>query len=149
MLDLSDVSANTQFAPIPPGEYPVCLDNAEVKTTKSGTGEYVNATFRITAGSQEGKKLFHMWTLKNDNAKAVEIGLSQLKAFLLAAGAKEFKLASITDLVGYQAVAVTKIRTDPQYGDKSVISFFKPRGPSTSEAKAQQDKVMSEVGDPF
>lgn len=140
-LNLDAVKEST-FEPIPPGQYVVQLAEAAIKETKSMTGEYINAKYLIVEGPSEGRSLFHMFNIKNDNPKAVEIGLSQLKSFMKCAGKTTFNLSSVSDLLGLKAIAVVKTRTD-DFGEKSVISFFKPVGsPATTaaEAKAKSGK---------
>lgn len=133
-LDLTEVKEQTGFAPIPAGTYFVLVDDVSIKETKSGTGSYINTKFRILEGSQEGRFLFHTFNIKNENSKAVEIGLAQLKTFMKCAGATEFKLTNVLDLAGMRADAVVKIKHDDQYGDKAVISYFRPHA-QISEAE--------------
>lgn len=136
-LDLTEVKESTGFKPVPAGEYTVLLDDCQIKETKSGSGEYINAKFRILGGEQEGKFLFSMFNIKNENPKAVEIGLQQLKMFMKCAGFADFKLTNVLDLVGYRANAVVKIKTD-SYGEKAVISYFKP-AEKKEDPKRNQD----------
>ena len=131
-IDLTDVKESS-FALIPNGEYSVMMDDCSIKETKSGTGEYINAKFRIMNGAYEGRWLFHMFNIKNENAKATEIGLGQLKTFMRCAGVKEFKLTDVLDLLSLKCNAVVKTRTD-DYGEKNVISYFKPLADSITPA---------------
>ena len=127
LLDLTETPESKGFEPIPAGPYTVVLDEAEIKETKAGTGEYINCKFRITAGEYENRILFHGFNIKNPNEKAVMIGMQQLKSFMKCAGAKDFKLETVSDLVGYIAIAIVKIQKDDFSPDgKSVISYFKP-----------------------
>lgn len=121
-LDLTDVKESEGFKPLPAGTYTVQVDEAEIKETKSGTGSYINVKFAVEGTKQ---KLFHMFNIKNDNPKAVEIGLQQLKSFVKCAGWTDFKLNDVGMLIGCKADAVVKLRTD-EFGEKSVISYFKP-----------------------
>ena len=134
-LDLSQVKENS-FAPIAPGTYFVIMDECAVKETKSGTGSYINAKYRILNGQNEGKFIFHMFNIKNENPKAVEIGLGQLKTFMKCSGSKSERLTDVLDLIGMRCDAVVKIRHDDGYGDKAVISYFKPR-PTDGSAQPQ------------
>jgi len=126
---------------IPPGNYVVIADEAEVKDTKNGTGQYINVKFKVLGGKFDGRFLFQMFNIKNANPKAVEIGLSQLKTFMKCAGVQDFKLTSALDLVGLKALAAVKTRTD-DFGEKSVISFFKPlpKDGATSGEQAGAEK---------
>lgn len=132
MIDLTDVKDSGPEI-LPQGEYVVIVDSAEVKPTKNGTGEYINAKFSVDGGHYHGKNIYHMFNIKNDSVQAVEIGLSQLKSLMKCAGCKEFKLQTVKSLEGLKALAVVKIKTDA-YGEKNVISFFKPCAQSQSVA---------------
>lgn len=134
-LDFSDAKESS-FELIPEGQYLVKVEDAEVKDTKSGTGQYINVKFKVCGGKHDGKVLFHMFNIKNDNAKAVEIGLGQLKMFFKCAGKTEFQLQTVSDLCGMIASALVKHKSD-SYGDKAVISYFKQ--PSTMPATAGGD----------
>ncbi len=124
-IDFSNVKEN-EFAPLPVGEYLLISDGAEVKETKNGTGEYINVKYKVLGPSNSGKFLFQMFNIKNDNKKATEIGLSQLKSYMKAAGIDtEQPLTSVHDLVGYKTTGVIKHKTD-DYGTKAVISYHKP-----------------------
>ena len=137
MFDLTQVKENS-FGVIPEGLYSVVSEEAKVKSTKSGTGEYINVKFRVAEGEHEGKFLYTMFNTKNDNPKAVEIGLGQLKTFLKVANAKDpNQLKDVADLVGYKAIAVVKIKND-SYGEGNVISYFKPWSIVGSDTKGKQ-----------
>lgn len=133
-LDLTDVK-ETSFELIPEGEYTAQCVEAEIKETKAMTGEYINVKFVIQDAAQEGRHLFHMFNIKNDNPKAVEIGLSQLKTFIKCSGRPSMVLKNVQDLCGLAATVVVKKRTDA-YGDKSVISYFKPLSSEPLKPKA-------------
>jgi hypothetical protein len=139
-LDLSQVKESGPSI-VPTGSYDVVCDDAVVKDTKSGGGQYINAKFRIVGGEYDGRTLFNMFNIANQNPKAVEIGLSQLKSFMKAAGVTDLKLNSVLDLVGLRALAVVKVKTD-DFGEKSTISYFKP----LSKDSKSQDDVIKETG---
>lgn len=132
MLDLSNVQESSGFAPLPEGKYNVIVDDCSVKDTKSGTGQYINVKFRVLGGDKDGRFLFHMFNIKNQNAEAVKIGLGQLKTFLRIAGHKDPNvLTDVLDLVGYKAMATVKIKED-----KNNISYFKAYEPQVESVKA-------------
>jgi hypothetical protein len=113
------------FSPIPAGEYSVISDSAEIKDTRDGTGQYINMKLKILGGEYDGRTLFTMFNIKNQNVKAVEIGLSQLKTFCKVSGRGDKPLTDVVSLVGFKVNAVCKVKTD-SYGDKTVVSYFKP-----------------------
>jgi len=123
-LDLTGVEEKKPNLGVPAGKYNVSAFEAEVKETRSG-GEMIKIRFKVLDGEHAGKFIFHSFNIKNDNPKAVEIGMGQLKSFMSCAGFTNFALKSVTDLCGKKATAVVKIKNDPNYGEQSVISYFK------------------------
>lgn len=123
-LDLTNVGTG-DFEPLPEGSYNVVCDSAEIKQTKTGTGEYINTKFKVVGGEFDGRKLFTMFNIKNPNEKAVQIGMSQLKSFMKASGLESFVLRNVTDLEGMRCSVGVKIKED-SYGKKNNISYYKP-----------------------
>lgn len=125
MLDLTNVKETNNYELLPVGDYLVQCEKAELMKTKKGTGEYVKCTFTVLDDQYANRKIFHNFNIKNNNAKAVEIGLAQLKQFMRCAGSESFMLESIEYLIGLKCVAHVKIRKDDEYPDQNVISYFK------------------------
>lgn len=73
------------YEPRPAGEYTMQVVNSDMRTTKSGTGQYLWLEFDILSGPVRGK-YFERLNLFNDNAKAVEIANRQLSAICNAIG---------------------------------------------------------------
>jgi hypothetical protein len=126
MFDFTNDEAKGNFEVLPKGDYLVACTEAEVKTTKDGSGTFIKAQFTVKAGPYEARKIFQNFNLTNRNEKAVQIGRGQIKGFLLAAGATNFKLDNVTDLCGKIAIAKVDIEESTQYGDKNKITSFKP-----------------------
>ena len=127
LLDLSQVEeTGGGFDLLPQGKYLVQVAEAEVKETKAGTGEYINVQFEVLQPAEyEGRKLWELFNIKNPSARAVEIGLGQLKHFLRVAGHPDpAKLGSVDDLVGLKALARVKVKSDATYGESNVVSAF-------------------------
>ncbi len=139
LLDLSNTEV-TNYAPLPDAKYVCNVTEAEIKDTKSGTGQYISATLTIAEGEFEGRKIFTNFNVKNENPKAVEIGLSQLKSLLIESGYKDPNtLGSVTDICGLRVGVKTKTKEDPAYGPKTEVSFyFNPKATTgqTGQAKA-------------
>lgn len=131
LFDFEPVKESS-FAPIPPGEYNIISDDVTLKDTKSG-GEALNIKFRVLDGPHEGRFIFANYNIKNDNPKAVEIALGQLKSFIRLSGAP-MQVQNWTDLVGYKVKAVVKVQVSEQYGDQARISYFKAMSDSEQPA---------------
>lgn len=130
-FNLNEIKSNN-FETLPDGKYTCTISDAMLKDTKSGTGEYVKVTFTIRTGEQEGRKIFTQFNVKNDNPKAVEIGLQQIKSLLENSDySGDFKFANASDIpvaiAGLTVGVKTKTSKSEQYGDKSEPSYyFKP-----------------------
>lgn len=88
-LNKFDVEANEQeseFAPLPKGIYEALVTASEVKTTKSGTGKYLQVEFTIFEEEYAGRKVWANFNIQNDSEKAQKIGLGQLSALCKACG---------------------------------------------------------------
>lgn len=127
----------TGFGLLPAGDYTVIVDEASIKETKAGTGEYINMKLKVTEGDHAGRFLFTTFNIKNPNVEAVKIGMGQLKTFCKVSGRGDKPLTDVNDLVGHCAVAVVKTKTD-DYGEKNTVSYFKARS-KTAEAKKPAD----------
>jgi hypothetical protein len=73
------------YEPRPAGEDTMQVVNSDMRTTKSGTGQYLWLEFDILSGPVRGK-FFERLNLFNDNAKAVDIANRQLSAICNAIG---------------------------------------------------------------
>lgn len=113
--------SNASETGVQDGDYVVTCTEAEVKQTKSGSGEYIKAKFE----AETGETFFHMFNVKNENKKAVDIGLGQLKKFLRVAGKSDLSKASVDDLVNLRVTIRVK-NEDSDYGVQARIKDFKP-----------------------
>ena len=80
-FDATQVSPESQFNPVPNGDYPVVITDSEMKTTNDGTGQYLQLTLEIIEGHYKGRKVWDRLNLVNKNTTAVEIAqraLSQI-----------------------------------------------------------------------
>jgi len=70
-FDANTVEPSTGFDPIPAGKYPAVIIESEMKTTKSGTGRYLELTFEVIDGEYHGRKVWARLNLENPNSTAV------------------------------------------------------------------------------
>jgi len=116
LFDASEVSTTG----VEPGEYTATIEDAEVRETKAGTGEYINAKWKI---EETGSVFFALYNIKNPNETAVNIGLGELKRMMIAAG-REPKASGVDELIGLRCKIRIKIKED-DYGEKVVITSYK------------------------
>lgn len=124
MIDLSGV---VEAGTIPDGTYAVIVEKAEVKDTATG-GEMIKLQLKVKEGPATGRTIFDNFNIKNANAQAVQIGLSQLKAMMKAFGhANPNKLDSTKELVGLKgSVTVKTIDEGGSYGPQTKVRAYKP-----------------------
>jgi hypothetical protein len=115
LFDLTNVSSTG----IEDGQHVASIAAAEVKPTKAGTGEYINVKWELQGGSS----FYAMYTIKNPNQKAVDIGLGELKRMMLASGAKNLAISGVDELLGLRCLLTLKTETD-DYGDKIKIKKY-------------------------
>lgn len=139
MLNLDLSATKTQsFETIPAGKYLAACTKAELAETKSG-GKMIKVELTIKNTEMEGRKIYTQFNIQNANPKAVEIGLSQMKTFMVMAGyANPDKLSNVTDLQGLVVGIKTKIKSDEEYGDKAEVSYFFEASKIKEEKSAEQ-----------
>lgn len=91
MVSLGDFNANevepaADFEPIPAGKYLAVITASEMKSTRSGTGSYLELTFQIIEGDHQHRNLWARLNLNNPNAMAVKIARGELSAICRAVG---------------------------------------------------------------
>jgi len=146
MIDLTGVSEQQKFEPVPAGTYPVRATEAGIKPTKQGNGSYLNVQFTITRGDYEGRKVWTRFNLANPSPKAVEIGKSALKSFLVKARFGDPDHVEVIDIPGLQCLASVVVVTDSQFGDSNDIKYFTEDVPTDHLEFAPPVETTDEVG---
>lgn len=85
-FNAAEVAPATGNEPLPAGEYTMQIVNSDMRTTKSGTGEYLWLEFDVLGPTQKGRKFWDRLNLINENSKTVEIANRQLSAICHAVG---------------------------------------------------------------
>jgi hypothetical protein len=93
---------------LPEGLYSAMISKAEVGQTKSGTGTKIDCRFDITGPSHQGRVVFSAINIRNQSAKAEEIGRQQLGEIMRAIGLA--RLEDSDQLVGGQLQIKVKIK---------------------------------------
>jgi len=127
-----------EFKPLPEGWYDVKITDADVKTTKSGTGKYIKLAYQIIGADYSGRLVFDMITIINDNEKAVEIGKRNLGSLMGAIGVNE--VSDTDQLIGHDLQIKVKIKpAEGEYPEGNNVTSYKAlesgKKPSTSESK--------------
>lgn len=103
--------------------------SAEVKSTNSGNGEYINVLIKSLSDSGAS---FFKFNIVNQNKKAVDIGMGQIKSILTSSGVTNLAFRSQYDiaekLVGCQFAATVVEKEKDGYVNQSLTKFKKLEG---------------------
>ncbi len=112
------------FDPLPPGWYGASITEAELKTTKDGSGQYIKVRYTITGPTHEGRVVFGNLNTRNASLKAEEIGRAQLGDVMRAIGVPS--VSDTDQLIGGVLQIKIVIRpADGQYAEQNEIKGYK------------------------
>ena len=117
-------AGNGSFDPLPAGWYTATITGAELKPTKSGTGQYIAIRYDIKGPTHSGRVVFGNLNIRNQNPKAEEIGRQQFGDLMRSCG-----LAKVNDtdqLIGNSVQIKLGVERSEQYGDRNDVKGFKP-----------------------
>ena len=129
------------FSPLPPGDYPVIVEDSEFRDTKAGDGKYLFLQLSVIDGHGKNRKLFDRLNLDNPNAQAVEISKKQLASLCRAAGKQ--KITDSGELHDIPVVARVEIRKGSNgYEDSNDIKGYKKyHAPTASMDGSEKDGI--------
>jgi len=131
--DLPEDTGGGDFTPLPAGDYNVTIQDAEIKQTKSGTGQYINLKLHVDGPTHNGRLLFGVLNIKNDSSQAELIGRGQLGSILRA-----LQIESLEDtdqlIGGPLTVKVVVKPASGQYKEGNEIKSYKAAGDTPAPA---------------
>lgn len=107
-FNATEIEPATPIGAWQPGKYTVEVSSADVKTTKSGDGHYVQVEFTAMNGAMEKRKHWERYNISNPNQTAEEIAKRNFAALCLAVGVPQ--LDDTDQLIGRQCVVETGVR---------------------------------------
>jgi len=123
-FDANQVQPQTDFAPLPAGDYLAMIIDSEMKATKTGRGQYLALTLQVIDGPMANRLLWDRLTLVHDNPKTVEIAQRALSAICHAVGV--LQVTDSAQLHNRPLVVRVKYVEDQQYGPKNEVGGYKP-----------------------
>ncbi len=111
------------YGVLPAGWYSATISRAEVKPTKSGTGEYINIMYTVTGPTHQGRAVWGMINIKNANPETEKIGMQQLGELIRATGVAH--LSDTDQLIGKDLVIKLNVKEDDRYGERNEVKGFK------------------------
>jgi hypothetical protein len=108
---------------LPAGWYQATINSASLEITKNGTGQYIKLRFDVTGPTHQGRVVYTNLNIRNQNAKAEEIGLQQFGELLRAIGVARCK--DTDELVGGQCEIKVSVRKSEEHGDQNDVKGYK------------------------
>jgi len=127
-------TSNRTYDVVPAGWYVAQITDAEVKQTKSGTGEYIKIRYDIQGPTSQRRVVFGNLNVKNANPAAEKIGRQQLGDIMRSVG-----LSAVTDtdqLLGTTMQIKIDIRESEQYGPSNEVKAWKALAAGMAPAPA-------------
>jgi len=127
-------TSNRTYDVVPAGWYVAQITDAEVKQTKSGTGEYIKIRYDIQGPTSQRRVVFGNLNVKNANPAAEKIGRQQLGDIMRSVG-----LSAVTDtdqLLGTTMQIKIDIRDSEQYGPSNEVKAWKALAAGMAPAPA-------------
>ena len=123
------------YEPLPAGWYEVKITGAELKDTKSGSGQYIKIEYTVTGEKFTGRKIWGNLNIVNESEKAEEIGRKQLSSLMSATGIPT--LTDTDELIGHDLSVKLKVReASGGYDASNDVSGFKAVEGGSSGAAA-------------
>lgn len=79
----------SNFGPLPAGDYEMMIVKSETKPTKAGTGHYLECEMHVLSGEHSGRRHWERFNLDNPNHQAVKIAQESLARLCNAIGVDE------------------------------------------------------------
>jgi hypothetical protein len=115
------------------------LDKAEIKTTKSGDGQYLNCRFKVVDGQSKGCVFFDIINIANPNAQAVEIGLSRLNTILTIGGLAQ---CGSTEELEHARIHILAVLGLEEYNGNKKNKLIAMKNPNAQSQKSQQSTMQ-------
>jgi len=121
-FNAAEVSTESQFSPVPNGDYPVIITESEMKPTKNGAGQYLQLVLEVIDGPYKGRKVWERLNLVNSNQTAVEIAQRSLSQICHAVG--HLQLQDSVELHNKPMMAKIVVRQQAGYDDTNQVKEY-------------------------
>ena len=130
------VDITSSFDAIPAGDYEAMVTDSTMKTTKDGSGQYLELTLEVQAGQFQGRRLWDRININNRNQKAVEIAQRQLAQLCHATGV--LQLQDSQQLHHIPVIMKVAAKNDAERGMVNEVRGYKARAGLGQQAPAFQ-----------
>ena len=124
-------SADSEYNPIPEGDYNLRVSGAEMKATRSG-GSMLKLSIEVLGPSYAGRKFFQNYNIRCSSSRAESIGIQQLKMLWQASGG-DGTPTDTEQFVGrvFRAKVGIEESKDDRYGPQNRIQRYYPQTANT------------------
>jgi len=127
-FNAQEVEPQSEFTPLPAGEYLMIIVDSELKQTKTGTGSYLQLALQVIDGTYKNRVVFDRLNIQNHNQTAQEIGQRALSALCHAVGV--LQVQDSIQLHNIPFIARLTVRQNTEYGDSNEVKAYKSAGNS-------------------
>lgn len=132
-------STGGDFQPLPAGDYTVSIMSADLTATKAGDGQYIKLKLSVLAPTHQGRIVFSNLNIRNQSAKAEEIGRAQLGDIMRAVGLSQIE--DTDQLIGGTMIVSLSVKAaTEQYAAGNDVKKYK--------AVATDRPVVAQVSPP-
>lgn len=85
-FNAAEVEPSQEFQILPEGKYEAVISDSDVKSTRNGSGRYVQLEFEVVSGEHRGRRIWGRYNIENPSADAVRIGHADFSAVCHAVG---------------------------------------------------------------
>lgn len=135
-FDATNIDTSSQYDAIPAGDYEAIVTGSAMKSTRDGSGQYLELTVEIQSGQFQGRRLWGRLNLQNRNQKAVEIAQKQLAQLCHAINVLQPQTPE--HLHNRPFVVKVAAKNDPERGMVNEIRGYKAKAAMMAQAPAFQ-----------
>ena len=122
-FNAEDFDPQSDFAPIPAGEYLVMVISSETKPAKSGQGFYLQMILQVLDGAYKNRLVFDRINTQNTNPITQNIGRRDL--FELCHAVNVLRISNSEQLHNIPFIARLVVTKSEQYGDGNEVEAYK------------------------
>ena len=147
-FDSTQVEPQAPMECIPAGLYHAVITDSDIGMTKSGSGQVLKLTWKITDGQFAGRLVWDRLNIQNANPMAEEIAQRQLSTLCRAANVLKLEDTSQLHNIPLQIRVAIRVDKTGQYQDYNEVKDYRPIAGQAPAAPAPAPQA-SHAAPPF
>lgn len=142
-INVNDTPTESVFAPLPAGWYQATIETVELKPSNAGTSTYMNIKYSILGPSHQGRVVFGMCGVSNQDAEKEKTSRYFLGQLMRATGLQ--RLTDTDQLVGANLKIKLSIKAKTAEYDASnnVKEYEAISGSALPKAEGKEESVST------